>query len=186
MLFALLLSVFQAFAAQTQAPDQIKNLAGCFAVSYRFVEDGAHDKEIKGSFEEILFESRADGSFFLQHFGILDQEKNKHFAEVWQPTADGKWQQTILSPNGTFRYSCVSPFDFNQFKCAVHNAPKPNRDRDRSDYETLDRDMILQITPKGWTQMETNIKRDSTGRAVSNELGWIEYRRTAPENCLGN
>lgn len=181
MLIAILsaLSALSAFAT----PPQIQNLAGCFAVSYRFVEDGVHDKEITGTFEEILFESRPDGSFFLQHYGIMDQQRNKHFGEVWKPLANGLWEQTILSPSGSFRYSCASPFEFNQFRCLVKNAPKPNRDRNREDYETLDRDMILLMTPAGWTQSETNIKRDGNGQAVSNELGWIEYRRVDQQNC---
>ncbi len=181
MLYLIFVALTAAFAAE--APPQVKNLSGCFAVSYRFVEDGTHDKEITGTFEEILFEARPDGTFFLQHYGIMGQEKNKHFGEIWKPLTDGHWQQTILSPSGSFRYSCVSPFDFNQFRCVVANAPKPNRDRDREDYETLDRDMILQITPRGWTQSEINIKRDHNGKAVSNELGWIEYRRVDARNC---
>lgn len=182
-MMTVLFVLLSATASAAVAPPQIQNLAGCFAVSYRFVEDGVHDKEIKGTYEEILFEARPDGTFFLQHYGIMDQTKNKHFGEIWQPATNGQWQQTILSPSGNPRYTCTSPFEFNQFKCAVANAPKPNRDRDRQDYETLDRDMILQITPKGWTQSETNIKRDHNGRAVSNELGWIEYRRVDSKNC---
>ncbi len=167
----------------TDAPAQVKNLSGCFAVSYRFVEDGVFDKEITGTFEEVQFEARADGSFFLQHYGIMAGEKNKHFAEVWAPTADGKWHQTILSPFGAFRYECTAPFVFNQYLCSVKDAPKPNRDRNRTDYETLDREIALQVTPAGWTQSENNIKRDAAKRFVSNELGWIEYRRTDVKNC---
>ncbi len=182
ILAAFLLLFSPTFAAE--APEQIKNLSGCFAVSYRFVEDGRYDKEITGTFEEIQFEARADGSFYLQHYGIMSGEKNKHFGEVWEAQADGQWRQTILSPGGTFRYTCNSPFVFNQYKCVVKDAPKPNRDRDREDYETLDRDMVLQITRAGWTQSENNIKRDANKKAISNELGWIEYRRVDAKNCL--
>jgi hypothetical protein len=170
--------------AQAAAPAQVQNLAGCFAVSYRFVEDGSHDKEIAGTFEQIDFEEKTDGSFYLQHWGVDAGMKNKHFAEQWTPQADGKWKQVILSPFGTFRYECLAPFVFNQYTCSVKNAPKPNRDRNRTDYETLDREIWIQSTPAGWTQMENNIKRDKNNGFVSNELGWIEYRRTEKANCL--
>jgi len=38
-------------AAQSPAPPHIQHLAGCFHVSYRFVEDGTHDYEIKDALE---------------------------------------------------------------------------------------------------------------------------------------
>lgn len=182
MVLALLFSLSSAFAEQ--APPQVTNLKGCFAVSYRFVEDGAHDKEIKGSFELIEFESRADGSYYLQHYGVMDGEKQKHFGEEWKALADGRWHQTIYSPSGSYRYECKAQFIGNQYTCAVQDAPKPNRDRDRADYETLDRNIVLQITPAGWTQAENNIKRDENRNFVSNELGWIEYRRVDAKNCV--
>jgi hypothetical protein len=40
-------------AAQSPAPPHIQDLAGCFHVSYRFVEDGTHDYEIKDALEWI-------------------------------------------------------------------------------------------------------------------------------------
>lgn len=171
-------------SAHAAAPEQIQNISGCFAVSYRFVEDGTHDKEITGTYEQIDFEERADGTFFLQHYGIDGTNKQKHFAEVWSAEADGKWKQVILSPSGSFRYECNAAWTFNQYTCSVNKAPKPNRDRDRTDYETLDRQLWIQSTSAGWTQSENNIKRDANGGFVSNELGWIEYRRVDKANCL--
>src|SRR5688572_27812325 len=101
--------------AGASAPAQVQNLSGCFNASYRFVEDGKHDLEITGAIEEILFEERADGSFYLQHYGIWQGEKYKHFGEQWFPLAGGHWKQVVYSPSGSVRYECVSPFVFNQF-----------------------------------------------------------------------
>lgn len=171
------------FALAAEAPAQVKNLSGCFEVSYRFVEDGRHDLEITGAVEEVQFEARADGSFFLQHYGIYQGQRYKHFGEHWLPLANGDWHQIVLSPTGSLRYECKAPIVFNQYKCSVLDAPKPNRDVNRHDYETLDREIALQMTDRGWTQAENNIKRDAARNFVSNELGWIEYRRVDAGRC---
>jgi hypothetical protein len=164
-------------------PEQIKNLAGCFTVSYRFIEDGTHDVDIHGTFEEMVPETKPDGSYFLQHYGIMDGQKQKHFGESWTAGKAG-WTQVVYSPSGTVRYTCPQAvLEFNQYKCEVKNAPKPVRDRNRTDYETLDREITIQMTPKGFTQAERNIKRDKDNNAVSNEVGWIEYNRTDVKNC---
>lgn len=179
MSFFILLLNF-AFA---EAPAQIKNLSGCFEATYRFVEDGTHDLEIVGAIEEVQWEERADGSYYLQHYGIFEGQKYKHFGEHWSPAANNEWKQIIYSPSGTLRYECTAPIVFNQYKCSVKDAPKPNRDINRHDYETLDREIVLQMTSAGWTQSENNIKRDAAKNFVSNELGWIEYRRVDAVKC---
>jgi hypothetical protein len=68
---------------------------------------------------------------------------------------------------------------------ALHGArgPKPQRDRERADYQTLDRENTLQITSQGWVQAEHNVKRTATGVAVANELGWNESRRVDEGRC---
>ena len=71
----------------------------------------------------------------------------------------------------------------NQWRCAVKGAPKPRRDRDRSDYVKLDRENTLQVNGKHWVQSENNTKIDQEGKAVANELGWNEYQRVDESNC---
>ena len=39
-------------AAAAEPPSVLRHLAGCFEVSYRFVEDGVHDQDIRGDLLE--------------------------------------------------------------------------------------------------------------------------------------
>jgi hypothetical protein len=39
-------------AAAAEPPGALRHLAGCFEVSYRFVEDGVHDQDIRGDLLE--------------------------------------------------------------------------------------------------------------------------------------
>jgi len=170
-------------AAAAGAPGVLQHLAGCFEVSYRFVEDGVHDKDIRGDLlEEITLEAQ-DGVYAFQHYGIVKGRRLKHWREEWRRHPNGSFTQTVIGPSDNFRYTCTAPFQFNQWRCATHRAPKPQRDRERTDYQTLDRENTLQITPKGWVQAENNTKRTTTGVAVSNELGWNEYRRVDEGRC---
>ena len=46
-------------AIASSAPAHIQNLQGCFRVSYRFVEDGKHDYEVKDVLEWIALEKES-------------------------------------------------------------------------------------------------------------------------------
>ena len=182
---ALLVAVLasQRGAAEDESPSVLKHLVGCFEVSYRFVEDGVHDKDIRGNlFEEITIEEK-DGVYAFQHYGIFKGRRIKHWREEWQRNPDGSFTQAVIGPFENPRYTCTAHFQFNQWRCTTRGAPKPQRDRERTDYQTLDRENTLQITSKGWVQAENNIKRTATGVAVSNELGWNEYRRVEDVSC---
>jgi hypothetical protein len=170
-------------AAAEGAPGVLQHLAGCFEVSYRFVEDGVHDKDIRGElFEEITMEER-DGVYAFQHYGIFKGRRMKHWREEWRRHPDGSFTQTVIGPSENLRYTCTAHFQFNQWRCTTPGAPKPQRDRERTDYQTLDRENTLQITPTGWVQAENNTKRTAAGVAVANELGWNEYRRVDEGHC---
>jgi hypothetical protein len=161
----------------------LQHLAGCFEVSYRFVEDGVHDKDIRGElFEEITMEER-DGVYALQHSGIFKGRRMKHWREEWRRHPDGSFTQAVIGPFEDLRYTCTAQFQFNQWRCTTHGAPKPQRDRERGDYQTLDRENTLQITSQAWVQAENNVKRTAMGVAVANELGWNEYRRVDEGRC---
>jgi hypothetical protein len=170
-------------AAAEGAPGVLQHLAGCFEVSYRFVEDGVHDKDIRGDLlEEITLEEQ-DGVYAFQHYGIFKGRRIKHWREEWRRHPADSFTQTVIGPFENPRYTCTAQFQFNQWRCMTPGAPKPQRDRDRTDYQTLDRENTLQITSKGWVQAENNIKRTATGVAVSNELGWNEYRLVDEVRC---
>jgi hypothetical protein len=169
--------------AAAEPPGALRHLAGCFEVSYRFVEDGMHDKDIRGDLlEEITLEAQ-DGVYAFQHYGIFKGRRIKHWREEWRRHPDDSFTQTVIGPFENPRYTCTAQFQFNQWRCTTHGAPKPQRDRERTDYQTLDRENTLQITAKGWVQAENNVKRTATGVAVSNELGWNEYRRVDEGRC---
>jgi hypothetical protein len=170
-------------AAAAEPHGVLQHLVGCFEVSYRFVEDGVHDKDIRGDLlEEITLEAQ-DGGYAFQHYGIVKGRRLKHWREEWRHHPDNSFTQTVIGPSEDPRYTCTAPFQFNQWRCATPGAPKPQRDRERTDYQTLDRENTLQITPKGWVQAENNVKRTATGVAVANELGWNEYRRVDEGHC---
>jgi hypothetical protein len=181
-LVAVLASQWGAAAAEA-SPSILKHLAGCFEVSYRFVEDGMHDKDIRGDlFEEITLDEH-DGVYAFQHYGIFKGQRIKHWREEWGRNPDGSFTQTVIGPFENPRYTCTAHFQFNQWRCTTRGAPKPQRDRERADYQTLDRENMLQITSKGWVQAENNVKRTAEGVAVANELGWNEYRRVDDVSC---
>jgi hypothetical protein len=169
--------------AAAEPPGVLRHLAGCFEVSYRFVEDGVHDKDIRGDLLEEITLDEQDGVYAFQHYGIVKGRRLKHWREEWRGHADGSFTQTVIGPSENLRYTCTAPFQFHQWRGAAPGAPKPLRDRERTDYQTLDRENTLQITPQGWVQAENNIKRTATGVAVANELGWNEYRRVDEGRC---
>lgn len=175
-------------AQGAEIKEVIKNLAGCFEVTYRFVEDGTErDLEIRGALESITLEERGETLVF-QHYGIMEGQTFKHLSEEWTPQGDGRWTQKVYGPSGAFRYECTAPFEFNQWKCAASRAPKPQRDKNRNriDYATLDRSNTVQITPAVWVQSEVNIKRDANKVAIANEVGWVEYKKVDAARCKTN
>jgi hypothetical protein len=174
--------VLLAFSAHG-SEELLKKMSGCFAVSYRFVENGTNDVDIKGSFEKISADKAENGTLVFQHTGVLENQEFKHLREEWTSLPGNFWQQKVYGPTGTFRYECIGRFELGQMRCLAPAAPKPVRDRERKDYENLDRENTIQITDKGWVQMERNVKRNAEGLAVSREVGWVEYRKTEAASC---
>ena len=162
-------------------PSHIQNLQGCFRVSYRFVEDGTHDYEIKDFLEWITL-NQESGAYLIEHYGLFGGEVSEHFNETWSPLADGRWRQDV----GPSRYTCISEIRMGQLHCSSPGAPKPIRDRRRNDYDLLNRVSTIQITPKGWVQNEMNDKVTKAGKVVATEVGWVEYRRTGDDSPCEN
>jgi hypothetical protein len=179
LLIALFAAV-SAHAADVVAPLHISNLAGCYTVSYRFVEDGKHDYEITGAIEWINLHHK-DGVFTVQHYGLFGDEIMKHFYEDWSELPNGNWQQKVYGPGGNFRYTCVSPLKFGQMQCSSMMAPKPLRLKKRTDVDKLNRVSTIQLGTKSWVQSEVNELVMKDGTVVATEVGWIEYRRLADD-----
>lgn len=179
-------------AAQSRI-SEIHQLAGCFDVTYRFVEDGIRDifSERYGlanpAKEWIGFQRAADDTFVLQHVLFAAGTSFPHWHEVWTRDRDRQtWTQEVRG--GTYgatsqlRYRCAAPWTGNRWECHAGRAEKPIRD-EKHDYDWLDRKNILLVTPNGWVQNEDNRKMRSSGDVVSHELGWITYARIADDRC---
>ena len=188
--------------AADRSPEQenIKRLAGCHAVTYRFYENGEQDNfnEKYGLATEIrelilLVEDEQD-RVTLQHASINEEGKPvSHWHEVWSHGPEG-WTQAVYSrtpenPEKALRYQCTAKWSINQWHCAAGRATKPFRDSGapfgfmRRDYESLDRTNTILVTSKGWVQSESNKKIDSSGKLVGHELGFITYRKLNDEQC---
>lgn len=181
--------------------DNVEKLAGCFDVTYRFAEDGVHDlfsKKYtldKPHKEWIGFKRGEKGIFILQHATSNDDQATSHFHEVWKYHPDEKtwtqkvWSQAYENERRKLRYQCTAPWKMNEWECHAGKAHKPFRDNgapfgfNRTDYERLDRENTLLVTPNGWVQNEHNSKQAASGEIVSYELGWITYRRLGDKAC---
>src|SRR5271169_7100034 len=164
------------YALAASAPAHIQNLQGCFRVSYRFVEDGTRDYEIKDALEWITLKQQS-AAYLIQHYGLIGGEVTQHFTETWSLLPDGRWRQDV----GPSRYTCISEVRMGQLHCSSPGAAKPTRDQ-REVYDLLNRVSTLQITPKGWVQSEMNDKVTKEGKVLATEVGWVEYRRTADDS----
>ncbi len=195
LLLAMILASGLAYG-ESKAPALIKNLAGCFSVSYRFVENGKYDYEIPNKsmpvvYEWITVKDDTKGAHIAQHYGVYKNDAGKfetmvHFYEEWTSPKANYWVQRVISPSGVPRYTCESAERFGQLACQSKGAPKPVRDTNRKDYDVLNRGTTLQITPLGWVQNEINDKVKKDGTVVATEVGWIEYRRLEDDSVCAD
>lgn len=172
---------FSSFAKDIRPLEALKNLEGCFEVTYRFVE--VDKPYFEQGFEEITYALQEDGTHFYQHFGVFGGERIKHWGEQWAENSDGTWTQTVVGPSGDFRYKCTAAFEGNQWRCHAGISPKPRRDKSRTDYDVIDRENTLQFSPQVWIQSERNFKKKRDLTFVSAEVGWNEYRRVDSSKC---
>jgi hypothetical protein len=180
----------------------IRALAGCHAVTYRFYEDGRSDSfsgksGLAKPIEELVrIDAETPDSVTLAHASVSAKgDVVPHWHEVWRyDERAGGWTQSVwsrapTSPKRELRYACSAPWAGNLWECHAGKAPKPFRDDGapfgfkRTDYDWLDRFNSVLVTERGWIQNERNRKVASDGSVVSRELGWIVYERTAPEQC---
>lgn len=186
-----------------EAARHVENLAGCFAVTYRFAEDGTHDLfneeyVLDEPLNEWIGMAAEDGAgaVTLVHASITgDGRVVPHFHEIWTHHPDeASWTQEVWShapddERRELRYQCTAPWDLNLWQCHAGEAPKPFRDRgapfgfDRTDYDLLDRHNTVLVTDQGWVHSQHNRKMTADGALVAHELGWITYRRLPDEQC---
>lgn len=187
-------------ADQPVGREHVLAMAGCYAVTYRFYEDGQHDhfNEKYGlgtSIKELVSIVEDEPTrVTLQHASInREGELVPHWHEEWI-YGDAGWTQTVYSrtPDDELReqrYTCTAPWSLNRWQCHAGRATKPFRDDGapfgflRADYHWLDRDNTLLVTPEGWVQSEHNRKQDEDGRLVSYEIGLITYEKLREAEC---
>lgn len=193
-------------AAEQTPPERdielLHEMAGCFEVTYRFVEDGTHDSlrpdyELADPITEwIGFEQTGAREFMQIHASVTpDGRVVPHFHEIWSYRPEhGQWRHRVWSHvpgyhDRELRYACDGTWQRNRWACAAGRAGKPFRDSgapfgfDRDDYDWLDRTNFVQVTPRGWVHNQHNRKMTEDDELVAYELGWIVYRRVEPGAC---
>lgn len=179
-------------ATAAEVPEFLRLSTGCFEVSYRYVEEGAKVVPVyRETSHEWVVLKEIEGTYHLKHYGIVGQDEEKmtmaHWTQVWRTVSDQKWLQIVGSPSGVERYRCEAPVTGEkgsyQRTCLATGAPKPRRDKDRKDYETLDRRHIISFSTWGWSDVQKNVKRAKNGESVADEVGWNDYRKVDESHC---
>lgn len=180
-LLGLTLSLTPALA-QEAVPETLKRMAGCFRVTFAFVEDGPHDAFYQPVLERA--ELTAESPLTLTRTLILDGEAQLHWSEVWTEVdaAGRRWRQKVTGPYGDFRYECDGVWERNQWTCRAPQSAKPRRDKARP-YRYLDRENTLQINAKRWVHAQSNRKVMADGSLHSVEVGWNVYERVDDKLC---
>ena len=160
-----------------------KNMAGCFAVTYSFVEDGVTDAFYSPVMEKAVVSEEAS-VVKIQRTLLVAGLEQKHWREEWrQLESNAKlWEQSVYGPYGDFRYRCSGSLLAESWRCVATNSPKPRRDKDQP-YTTLDRENTLKVNEKRWVHMQKNSKHVADGGLFAVELGWNLYERRAAAAC---
>lgn len=189
-------------AAEMAGAKHIKDMVGCFEVTYRYIEDGEHDffSDQYGLDDSVTLvneiTSRSQNAITITNYAIgPDGDRRPHWHMVWVNLGDEKkWRQTIWSrgqgsKDREYRYSCQGAWQGNKWVCDAGQAPKPFRDDgapfgfSRDDYSQLDRHNTILVTPHGWAMTQQNRKLTKAGEVVSHETGWILYDKQPAKAC---
>lgn len=158
----------------------IKQMAGCFKVTFQYVEDGEHDEVFDSVYE--VAELNLDDGISLSRKMIMNGTPIPHWSETWRDLGDDVWSQEVRGPGGDVRYQCQGAWVMNQWRCQADHAPKPRRDRTRT-YSHLDRENTLVINSERWVHAQNNFKKNADDQLVSVEVGFNVYERVADSFC---
>ena len=161
-------------------PQVLRQMTGCFRVTFNYVEDGDHD-----AFYEPVYEKAAvvtDAPLTIARTLLAEGTIQKHWSEVWTEVSETVWHQEVTGPFGDFRYACDGEWVKNQWTCTAEHAPKPRRDAGRP-YRDLTRRNTLQINSKRWVHAQANTKWTDTGDVYSVESGWNVYEKVDDSLC---
>jgi hypothetical protein len=159
----------------------IRQMAGCFKVTFNYIEDGTHDAFYEPIYEKA--EITKDVPLTIERTMFIQGQMQKHWSETWTAIDSNLWQQEVTGPFGDFRYSCQGVWTQNQWSCIAEHAPKPRRDRARP-YETITRNNTLQINPQRWVHVQLNTKWTDQNELYSTESGWNIYEKVDSSLCV--
>jgi hypothetical protein len=167
-------------AEVSEVGDIIKQMVGCFAVTFNYVEDGEHDAFYQAVMERAVLSS--EQPLIISRSLILDGQEQLHWSEEWTQQEGRRWQQKVVGPFGDFRYECTGTWTLNQWSCEAPQSPKPRRDQARP-YKTIDRVNQLQINGQRWVHSQVNRKITAENELYSVEMGWNLYQRVDDKRC---
>ena len=198
------------------AQQAIKAQQGCYQVTFQYEEIEAHQADYtlappKTSqvVELITVDKDQSDHIVLQHI-LVTPPRIKHWKQIWrfehgvfdQHSGPDSWNQTHLDSDekmGTWtqevrgvadnpRYGCAAAWSLENetvWTCQTW-APKPRRDKDREDYNVLDRTNTHRIHDKGWIHEQRNTKTQVTTNGVTpivTEVGNNTYERIDDSEC---
>lgn len=169
------------FSMDQTPKEHLLKMAGCFKVTFNYVEDGEHDKFYAPVLEKSVVTSM-DPLTFTRSL-IIEGEEELHWTDIWTQGEGDIWHQKVIGPFGDFRYECDGAFVLNQWSCYAPRALKPRRDADRP-YQYLNRYNTLQFNDKRWIHVQNNQKITEEGLQYSVEVGWNRYERRPDQECV--
>ena len=145
----------------------------------------------------------------LQHV-LVTPPRIKHWKQIWRFEAtefdaytrpnewtrqhlssdkvQGQWTQEVRGVADNPRYACSASWELGdepQWTCQTW-AAKPRRDKDRDDYNVLQRKNTHRIHQSGWIHEQRNTKlhlQDGVATPIVTERGENTYDRIDPEEC---
>lgn len=198
------------------AHDAILAQQGCFRVTFQYEELEAHQAgyELKPPtqsevIELVTVDSASPTSIVLQHV-LVTPPRIKHWKQLWRfeatefdtyirPDAwtrqrlsaeavQGEWTQEVRGVADNPRYACSAAWELGDepsWTCQTW-AAKPRRDKDRDDYNILQRQNTHRIHKGGWVHEQRNTKirlQQGVGTPVVTERGENTYDRIDPAAC---
>ena len=203
-------------AQLTTAQDAIKAQKGCFKVTFQYEEVEAHQDgytlappKTSSVIELVTVEEDQPTRIVLQHI-LVTPPRIKHWKQIWQfeqsefdeytgenqwtertlnaAERSGQWAQVVRGVADNPRYGCSAPWSLDEtpaWSCQTW-AAKPRRDKDREDYNVLNRTNTHRIHAKGWVHEQRNTKirvENNTVTPIVTEVGNNTYDRIDDAEC---
>jgi hypothetical protein len=202
-----------AFAQDKRDNEAIKNMCGCYEVTFNFGETFAPDKDYK--FHE---NHQSKGKIVLQHllivtdstgkqdlvkhwrqdwlyentdFYMFDKETKWRFVRLPKDKVKGQWTQKVFQVDDSPRYEGSATWvhiDGRHYWENTTDSPLPRREfTKRSDYNVLKRRNRQEITAWGWLHEQDNEKLlradNQPDRLIAKEKGEDTYKKVDATKC---